>query len=113
MSTDAPDLPTPDAVRLAGDRREADPSVVPRSAVLLAVGITLGIAGAVVLILGWTSSVADAGADPYAAQPGRAAVIVGALTAVAGIAVLVVGVWRLAASVDYLAQREKDRERAA
>jgi uncharacterized membrane protein len=94
----------------AGDRRPADPSVVPRSARLLVAGIVCAVLGAAVMALGWMSSLQHGVVGDPGADPGRAPVILGALLALAGIALLVVGVWRLASSIDYLAQREKDRE---
>jgi MFS superfamily sulfate permease-like transporter len=103
----------PGELSLIGERRTADPSVAPRSAVVLVSGLVLALVGVAVMALAWTSSAARAAIDPGGVDTGRVPLIFGCLLALAGTVMLVVGLWRLAVSVDYLAQREKDREHAA
>ncbi len=111
MSFDADNVHPPSELHLASDRHEADPAAAPRSALLLVAGIVLAVIGGAVMALGWTMPIEPA-TQTFGADPGRGPLILGALLTLTGITLQVVGIWRLAANVDYLAQREKDREHA-
>ncbi|GAA1639122.1 hypothetical protein [Georgenia ruanii] len=112
MSFDAENLQPPSpGPALAGEQRADGAAVAPRSAVVLVAGSILAVVGGVVAALAWASSLQHAlVGDLAGSDPGRAPMVLGALAALAGIALQIVGVWRLASGVDYLAQREKDRE---